>query len=318
MALHGQLGGDLRARPTSMDDLSGVLDLITLVDIEALGEADIDSDELRTDWQTPGFDLDRDSLVVEHPTDGIVGYLLAMAEPGAEVFIDTYTHPNHRADTHLESFLLDEGLARANAAARRERWPSWTAAVWTVEGDARLDDIATLGFEPTRQFLRMAIDLDAPPEVAMPAGIRLQNPASDDDHRLAHRLANEAFVDHWNHHADTWEAFRSRRIEREEYDPALWWIARDAADHNPLGIVIGRAMPTLGTGWVSMLGVLPPARGRGLGGALLRAAFASIHARGISHVELSVDANSTTGATRLYEREGMTHKFTLTRHELPY
>lgn len=39
--------------------------------------------------------------------------------------------------------------------------------------------------------------------------------------------------------------------------------------------------------------------------ALLHTAFAEIHRRGIPRVELGVDSESPTGATRLYERAGM-------------
>ena len=48
-----------------------------------------------------------------------------------------------------------------------------------------------------------------------------------------------------------------------------------------------------------------PWRRRGLGLALLRAAFAGFFARGTRRVGLEVDADSPTGATRLYQRAGM-------------
>jgi mycothiol synthase len=46
-------------------------------------------------------------------------------------------------------------------------------------------------------------------------------------------------------------------------------------------------------------------RGRGLGLALLRHAFGEFYRRGVREVGLSVDAESTTGAPRLYRRAGM-------------
>ncbi len=57
--------------------------------------------------------------------------------------------------------------------------------------------------------------------------------------------------------------------------------------------------------FVTDLGVRRAARRRGIAEALLRAAFAEVHARGIPRVELIVYAESPTGATRLYERAGM-------------
>jgi ribosomal protein S18 acetylase RimI-like enzyme len=48
-----------------------------------------------------------------------------------------------------------------------------------------------------------------------------------------------------------------------------------------------------------------PWRNRGLGLALLRHAFAEFQRRGVRKVSLSVDAESITGAPRLYGRAGM-------------
>jgi ribosomal protein S18 acetylase RimI-like enzyme len=51
--------------------------------------------------------------------------------------------------------------------------------------------------------------------------------------------------------------------------------------------------------------VEPELRGRGLGLALTRTAFARFWALGERRVALGVDAENPTGATRLYERAGM-------------
>ncbi len=49
-----------------------------------------------------------------------------------------------------------------------------------------------------------------------------------------------------------------------------------------------------------------PWRGQGLGKALLYRTFAEFWRRGLPRVSLGVDADSPTGATKLYERVGMT------------
>jgi ribosomal protein S18 acetylase RimI-like enzyme len=58
-------------------------------------------------------------------------------------------------------------------------------------------------------------------------------------------------------------------------------------------------------GWVDALGVRAGYRRRGIAEALLRTAFAEFWRRGERRVGLGVDAESPTGATRLYERAGM-------------
>lgn len=71
-------------------------------------------------------------------------------------------------------------------------------------------------------------------------------------------------------------------------------------------------------GWVHDVAVRRPWRRRGLGLALLRRAFGAFHHRGTRRVELGVDAQSPTGAPRLYEGAGMraTHKYAAYRKEL--
>jgi GNAT superfamily N-acetyltransferase len=53
------------------------------------------------------------------------------------------------------------------------------------------------------------------------------------------------------------------------------------------------------------LAVRRPWRRRGVALALLHSAFGEFHRRGIPRAELNVDAESPTGATRLYEAAGM-------------
>ena len=60
-----------------------------------------------------------------------------------------------------------------------------------------------------------------------------------------------------------------------------------------------------GGGWVGVLFTRRPWRGRGVGRALLDDAFRKFHRRGESSAGLSVDAENTTGAFRLYESAGM-------------
>jgi ribosomal protein S18 acetylase RimI-like enzyme len=57
--------------------------------------------------------------------------------------------------------------------------------------------------------------------------------------------------------------------------------------------------------WVQTLGVLRSWRRQGLALALLQHSFREFYKRGLHTVYLAVDAQSLTGATRLYERAGM-------------
>jgi GNAT superfamily N-acetyltransferase len=56
---------------------------------------------------------------------------------------------------------------------------------------------------------------------------------------------------------------------------------------------------------IANLGVLPEARGRGLGGHRLRQAFGHYAALGRDRIGLGVDTGNSSGALALYERHGM-------------
>jgi mycothiol synthase len=60
-----------------------------------------------------------------------------------------------------------------------------------------------------------------------------------------------------------------------------------------------------GVGWVGILGVLRDWRRRGIGRALLLHSFDEFRRRGLPRAGLGVDAESLTGANRLYESVGM-------------
>jgi ribosomal protein S18 acetylase RimI-like enzyme len=68
--------------------------------------------------------------------------------------------------------------------------------------------------------------------------------------------------------------------------------------------------------YVDLLAVHPDAAGHGIGGTLLRAAFAAASRAGFARVQLGV-ASDNPNATRLYERVGMTRRFRVDAYEPP-
>ena len=91
-------------------------------------------------------------------------------------------------------------------------------------------------------------------------------------------------------------------FQRADFDPSLWFLALDGDRIAGTALCFPRSEQLA---WVRGLGVRRPWRGRGLGMALLQHAFAAFYARGMRIAGLGVDAQSPSGATRLYERAGM-------------
>jgi ribosomal protein S18 acetylase RimI-like enzyme len=71
------------------------------------------------------------------------------------------------------------------------------------------------------------------------------------------------------------------------YRPERWWLALD--HERPVGVLLLTELPDL-DGWdVSYVGVVPEARGRGFGRALLHKAMCEAHSGGAAQLMLSVD-----------------------------
>jgi mycothiol synthase len=157
------------------------------------------------------------------------------------------------------------------------------------------------GYRRVRASYRMEIDLEEPiEEVAPPDGIEIRT-LREDDLEAAYEVHQEAFLDSWEFHPEPFDEWRHWVVDNQSFDPDLWFLAWDGPDL--AGVAICRVRT--GIGWVGILAVLRPWRRRGIGHALLRQSFREFQRRGCDRVGLGVDAESLTGANRLYEAVGM-------------
>jgi ribosomal protein S18 acetylase RimI-like enzyme len=87
----------------------------------------------------------------------------------------------------------------------------------------------------------------------------------------------------------------------QNFDPRRWWLVRE--DGKPVGVLI-LGIEADGESWeVGYMGVMPPARRRGLGAAMLCKVLHEARAAGAARVTLSVDERNTP-ARRLYRQMG--------------
>jgi ribosomal protein S18 acetylase RimI-like enzyme len=155
----------------------------------------------------------------------------------------------------------------------------------------------------------MRIDMDAPPPAPeLPAGLSLRT-FRPDDAEAVFRAVDESFRDHFGHVDQPFESgferFRHNMLEDPLFDSSLWFLAREDGEIAGFALCRRIAPDDPDCGYVASLGVRRPWRKRGVGLALLRAAFGEFHARDFRKVSLGVDAENITGALRLYEKAGM-------------
>ncbi|MEX2457974.1 MAG: GNAT family N-acetyltransferase [Actinomycetota bacterium] len=294
-------------RGVTREDAPAILDVIAASDRVLIGEVDYEAEDLADEWGRPRFDLEFDPFVLVTPVGSLVAYAYVWeSEPGRVVVSWSAVHPDHDTE-EIEAYLL----ARIEARAREKLAGAEPGAATLRNVAYEIETIAPVllrreGFEPVRHFWRMAIRLrgdEQPPEA--PAGVRLRDFDPDADAGAVHGVLLEAFADHWGTPTGPFEDWTQDFMAGEEYDPTLWVVAEDV--EQVAGSLLARR--TGDRGWIAELGVRPAWRGRGIGAALLRTSFARFAARGVSEVILSVDSDNVTGATRLYERVGMTSSF---------
>ena len=288
-------------RPPSMDDVERVLTLMIASDILEFGESQgATLTELRDKWRR--LDLDRDAWLVESPDGTLAGFAFVDHRRHVRLYSEAYVHPDHLGRGIGTTLVrLTESRAREHVALA-----SAGARVVLIHGiNANNPDACELlgreGYALDRYFLRMEADLhESPPAPEFPEGIAVRAMAADEDGRLFFDVASEAMADHYGHVPSTFEEWSERNMG-ETLDRELWFIAMDGDE--PAGVVLNDVADDVG--WVGLLAVRRAWRRRGLGMALLRHAAGALHRRGLTRYALGVDAESLTGATRLYERAGM-------------
>jgi mycothiol synthase len=295
----------LRLRPVQWSDLEAVAQLIYDVCV-ADGDAivAVTTDELKHEWETPGFDLERDAFLVKDGDGHIVGY---------EEFFNEHEHVRLRTDGYVHPDFKGRGIGTAllRTIEQRAREEIALAAPGVrVSLRSTTDQRDTVGvdlhrnegYQPLRYHWRMEIVLDgAPSKPTFPEGIELR-PFIKGEHDIpVWQAQNEAFRDHWGSHDVTLDEWKRSRFDDPEFDPTLWQIAWDG--DQVAGFSLNRYR--MGIGWIRTLGVRRPWRKRGLGEALLLQSFGEFYNRGTKTIGLGVDAQNPTGATRLYQKVGM-------------
>jgi mycothiol synthase len=269
------------------------------------GVDDVTEAEVRRWFSLPHIDVERDVFLAEE--DGRVTAYVDVgdeANRGEQFWLDLYLPPD-ASEAAGEALLAAAERRIAELADARPHDGDRRVVTWISSINERLAALLeSAGFRRYRHSFRMAIDLaGALPEPRLPPGIELR-PFTPAHERAVFEAMNEAFEDTWDHVPWDFDEWRHWSLARDDFDPSLWFVAWDGDE------IAGAALcrpnesePDMG--WVSTLAVRRPWRGRGLGRALLVASFREFAARGFARVGLGVDADSITGANRLYESAGM-------------
>jgi mycothiol synthase len=289
-------------RPATLADLPEALALAQASDVVLIGESDWTEADLREEWAD--YDLGRDVFLLE--LDGRLAGYASFERRGSSgrMLADGYVHPELTGrGVGSELLRLTEERAREEVAAvpAGERAYLQNAALASDPAAPAL--YAAHGYEPVRRSWRMVIDLERAPEPRVPPGIELRLFREPEERRAVYEAIEEAFEDHWEHRRRSFEEWSKRAFDVEGYDPSLIWLALEGSEVVAANVCYWKRQGDWG--WVGSIGVRPAWRRRGIAEALLETSFAEFFRRGEHRVALGVDAESPTGATRLYEKAGM-------------
>lgn len=290
-------------RPSSLDDLDAVHRLFLACSLAEHGSPDFSREELLSWWRDEGFELANNSLVVLTPDEIVAGYTDVSREPTGRLAFNGRVQPPHTG-LGIGGFLVAWADDRARTMIATAPVPGGAALQqWVPVANAAARALLTShGFRPVRRFWRMRIELNAPPEPpAWPQGITMRTFVPGADEAATHEAVQDAFHDHWRRPYLPLDRWVRREVEREDFDPSLWFLAMEGDEI--AGVAHGRMDGAMG--WIDELGVRPAWRRRGVARALLQTVFATFYQRGVHAVGLGVDAQSETGAPRLYEKAGM-------------
>lgn len=273
-----------------------------------------EAEDLLEELNEPGVDPARDTLGL-WDKDTMVGFgQLRLGEQlrdgRGRVSIGGGIAPEYRRRGH-GTLVMDVLEARAGEKmAERHPGVDYTIDVWgNAPGHSAGAMAAARGYEPARFFQDMTLvpgDFRPHRRPASAPEDTVLVPYSPGIAEAVRLLDNEAFADHWGSapkSPDEWLAMTGARSFRTNYSRVL--LEGYGADRP------ARALShVLGAEWVdrelyiSRVGTARGARGLGYAAWVLSTVVAAAFGDGFTKVDLSVDAQSPTGALGLYERLG--------------
>lgn len=286
-----------------------------------------EAEDLAEELENPRMDPAKDTFAV-WDGESMIGFGTVRV-PGSvdhhggkvDVSLDGGVHAEHRGES-LGSALMEklEARGRVLCAERHPETPFYFSTGGGLEDSSARRFHLSRGYSVARYFNLLGRELSAQDSAdtilegrGIPDGIEIRPPGDQDEAavRAAHAAA---FVDHWGSAPPSETGWHQNWIARSNRHA----VSRIAVDESGTlaepGTVVAYSLCGQWVDrelYVNLIGTVPDARGHGLGSAVLAHTIEAAARSGeFDVIELDVDSESLTGATRLYERLGFTLKLT--------
>jgi len=286
----------ITSRPLEQTDLEAAVALLHADDRRWFGEPVLAPEDVRAEWDRPGFDLATSSegwFDEEAPENGeaLVAFATLTNRGDLVVAVD---------EAWVGAGLEEALLQRWEDEARRRGMP-------TLHRDLPADDaeglarLAARGWQVEEAGWILRLEAATALEAAtLPGGYAVRAVAEADLPEV-HRVVMEAFAQYGP--SRPYEDWRSGMVDRPDVTLGHWRLAT----HD--GVAVGACLvqDPLGAGdgeaWVPQVAVVPDHRRRGLARELLVRVALAARERGVPR--LGLFTYEATGARGLYERLGM-------------
>lgn len=286
---------DLQLRTFKWSDLDALQHLLN--DVGRHGHRDWPStvEELKAELEFPRVQPES-NIALAINGDGPIGY--AIVEPEANIGRSVIGIGSSRTGLATRNQLLEWAMDRA-----RQEAP--VAHLSTRDSEIDLEKLVEqFGWVKVRTYLKLRLSTDlTPARAVIPDGFTLRTMLGLDEVPELTELQNETFKSHFGYSPNTEDEIKARLLtadssvddvvlihDSNERAVAYCWTQSLARD----GAKVGR---------IGMTGVLPAARGLGLGRAIAEAGYNHLLKRDVSALELDVDSVNAP-AIRVYSSIG--------------
>lgn len=266
--------------------------------------------------QIPAEDLEHNFVIIEHETDGMVGYGRTGYEDTAEGRVHYWVAPLYDAHMRRSMFTaLVTGLEE-RAIERAKDEPTLKHVVrgvlphpgpgLSVENTS-VAWLQAMGYEIVRFEASMVRpDLENLLELSLPDGVEVR-PAAPEHLRSIWEASNEAFAGGFGMEIPRerhWIEFRDDPLA----DPSMWKVAWSGDEivgqiRSFINLEENEALGRL-RGYTEHISTHPKWRGLGIASALLAASLREVRDRGMTEAALGVDTQNPANAFAIYERLG--------------
>jgi mycothiol synthase len=288
-------------RPATLDDIDAIGALFRRSE-DRLGMRPESAEAfLRWAFGLPFVELARDSVVIESGggPSAFGGVMRDPALVGSSLDWFGVVDPAHLGRS-LGTWIVRWAMAVADGREPTEGPFRRQTNIPAPDEDAhRL--LAVQGFTQIRTMWSMHRDVRGVARSAPPIGVTIRRFEPGRDERTFWEVSDAAFEGHFGHVPTSYESFEADWYRSHDWNPDQVLLAELDGD------VVGElAWVEAGDdGYIASVGVLEASRGRGIGTALLHAAFADIAEAGFANATLGVDTENATGAVGVYRSAGM-------------